>query len=169
MFGSLVQLFFCAPVQFCYTGRMGLLGNLTTAQIVEQLVEARRWLAHYTTQQQQQQQQQVPELHQLHQHHHQQPQQQQWLNGNGVQQAGAGVQHGNSNSSSSHKSKKKPPGWQEQPPRINNIVFMVSSTSGFQAAAYNASTITSSFSCMRCKTTFSLHGEKPTFMRLHPA
>ncbi|GLI60883.1 hypothetical protein VaNZ11_003103 [Volvox africanus] len=31
--------------QFCYTGRMGLLGNLTTAQIVEQVVEARRFLA----------------------------------------------------------------------------------------------------------------------------
>lgn len=31
--------------QFCYTGRMGLLQNLTTAQIVEQLVEARRILA----------------------------------------------------------------------------------------------------------------------------
>mmetsp|Transcript_28832 Transcript_28832/g.74419 ORF Transcript_28832/g.74419 Transcript_28832/m.74419 type:complete len:452 (+) Transcript_28832:65-1420(+) len=30
--------------QFCYTGRMGLLGNLTTAQIVEQVVEARRFL-----------------------------------------------------------------------------------------------------------------------------
>ncbi len=27
--------------QFCYTGRMGLLGNLTTAQIVEQVVEVR--------------------------------------------------------------------------------------------------------------------------------
>ncbi|GAX77170.1 hypothetical protein CEUSTIGMA_g4615.t1 [Chlamydomonas eustigma] len=31
--------------QFCYTGRMGLLGNLTTAQIVEQVVEARRMLS----------------------------------------------------------------------------------------------------------------------------
>ncbi|GLC36656.1 hypothetical protein PLESTM_000486100 [Pleodorina starrii] len=31
--------------QFCYTGRMGLLGNLTPAQIVEQVVEARRFLA----------------------------------------------------------------------------------------------------------------------------
>lgn len=31
--------------QFCYTGRMGLLGNLKTAQIVEQVVEARRFLA----------------------------------------------------------------------------------------------------------------------------
>ncbi len=31
--------------QFCYTGRMGLLGNLSTAQIVEQVVEARRFLA----------------------------------------------------------------------------------------------------------------------------
>ncbi|KAG2493191.1 hypothetical protein HYH03_008611 [Edaphochlamys debaryana] len=31
--------------QFCYTGRMGLLGNLSTAQIVEQVVEARRLLA----------------------------------------------------------------------------------------------------------------------------
>jgi 23S rRNA (adenine2503-C2)-methyltransferase len=30
---------------FCYTGRMGLLHNLSTAQIVEQLVEARRYLA----------------------------------------------------------------------------------------------------------------------------
>jgi adenine C2-methylase RlmN of 23S rRNA A2503 and tRNA A37 len=40
-------------LQFCYTGRMGLLGNLTTAQMVEQLVEARRWLAQYTQQQQQ--------------------------------------------------------------------------------------------------------------------
>jgi adenine C2-methylase RlmN of 23S rRNA A2503 and tRNA A37 len=44
-----------AALQFCYTGRMGLLGNLTTAQMVEQLVEARRWLAQYTQQQQQQQ------------------------------------------------------------------------------------------------------------------
>lgn len=25
--------------QFCYTGRMGLLGNLTTAQIIDQVVE----------------------------------------------------------------------------------------------------------------------------------
>ncbi|KAJ9526768.1 hypothetical protein QJQ45_017480 [Haematococcus lacustris] len=31
--------------QFCLTGRMGLRGNLTTAQIVEQVVEARRFLA----------------------------------------------------------------------------------------------------------------------------
>ncbi|KAG2436286.1 hypothetical protein HXX76_006597 [Chlamydomonas incerta] len=31
--------------QFCYTGRMGLLGNLTTAQVIEQVVEARRYLA----------------------------------------------------------------------------------------------------------------------------
>ncbi|EFJ46352.1 hypothetical protein VOLCADRAFT_105556, partial [Volvox carteri f. nagariensis] len=31
--------------QFCYTGRMGLLGNLSTAQILEQVVEARRYLA----------------------------------------------------------------------------------------------------------------------------
>ncbi|GIL77975.1 hypothetical protein Vretimale_7376 [Volvox reticuliferus] len=31
--------------QFCYTGRMGLLANLATAQIVEQVVEARRYLA----------------------------------------------------------------------------------------------------------------------------
>jgi len=31
--------------QFCLTGRMGLGGNLLTAQIVEQLVEARRYLA----------------------------------------------------------------------------------------------------------------------------
>lgn len=38
-------------LQFCYTGRMGLLGNLTTAQMVEQLVEARRWLLQYTQQQ----------------------------------------------------------------------------------------------------------------------
>ena len=30
--------------QFCFTGRMGLLGNLTPAQIVEQLVVARRML-----------------------------------------------------------------------------------------------------------------------------
>lgn len=30
--------------QFCYTGRMGLLGNLTPAQIVEQVVFARRLL-----------------------------------------------------------------------------------------------------------------------------
>ncbi|GBF88050.1 23S rRNA (adenine(2503)-C(2))-methyltransferase [Raphidocelis subcapitata] len=30
---------------FCYTGRMGLLGNLSAAQVVEQVVEARRWLA----------------------------------------------------------------------------------------------------------------------------
>lgn len=27
--------------QFCYTGRMGLLGNLSTAQIVEQVSEGR--------------------------------------------------------------------------------------------------------------------------------
>jgi len=31
--------------QFCHTGRMGLMGNLSAAQIVEQVVEARRWLA----------------------------------------------------------------------------------------------------------------------------
>ncbi|GFR46078.1 hypothetical protein Agub_g7545 [Astrephomene gubernaculifera] len=31
--------------QFCHTGRMGLLGHLSTAQIVEQLVQARRYLA----------------------------------------------------------------------------------------------------------------------------
>lgn len=31
--------------QFCFTGRMGLLANLSTAQIVEQVVEARRYLA----------------------------------------------------------------------------------------------------------------------------
>lgn len=31
--------------QFCFTGRMGLLGNLTAGQIVEQVVEARRYLA----------------------------------------------------------------------------------------------------------------------------
>ena len=31
--------------QFCYTGRMGLLRNLEPSQIVEQLVEARRYLA----------------------------------------------------------------------------------------------------------------------------
>ncbi|MEW5306884.1 MAG: hypothetical protein WDW36_009321 [Sanguina aurantia] len=30
--------------QFCLTGRMGLLGNLNTAQIVEQVIEARRYL-----------------------------------------------------------------------------------------------------------------------------
>lgn len=30
--------------QFCFTGRMGLLGNLSTAQIIEQVVEARRLL-----------------------------------------------------------------------------------------------------------------------------
>jgi hypothetical protein len=30
--------------QFCFTGRMGLGGNLRTSQIVEQLVEARRYL-----------------------------------------------------------------------------------------------------------------------------
>ncbi|KAG1672219.1 hypothetical protein FOA52_002920 [Chlamydomonas sp. UWO 241] len=30
--------------QFCHTGRMGLLANLSTAQIVEQILEARRWL-----------------------------------------------------------------------------------------------------------------------------
>jgi hypothetical protein len=41
--------------QFCYTGRMGLLGNLNTAQIVEQVVQARRWvwgchgLGHFST------------------------------------------------------------------------------------------------------------------------
>ena len=29
---------------FCFTGRMGLLRNLQTSQIVEQLVEARRYL-----------------------------------------------------------------------------------------------------------------------------
>jgi hypothetical protein len=32
---------------------MGLLGNLSAAQVVEQVVEARRWLAHYQQQQQQ--------------------------------------------------------------------------------------------------------------------
>ncbi len=30
--------------QFCYTGRMGLLGNLSTQQIVEQVVEVRAWV-----------------------------------------------------------------------------------------------------------------------------
>ena len=35
---------------------MGLLGNLSAAQVVEQVVEARRWLAQYQQQQQQQQQ-----------------------------------------------------------------------------------------------------------------
>lgn len=32
-------------LQFCFTGRMGLRGNLTTAQIVEQIVEAKRFLS----------------------------------------------------------------------------------------------------------------------------
>jgi adenine C2-methylase RlmN of 23S rRNA A2503 and tRNA A37 len=45
--------------QFCYTGRMGLLGNLSAAQVVEQVVEARRWLAAYQQQQQQQQEGQL--------------------------------------------------------------------------------------------------------------
>lgn len=36
------ELLAVAPLQFCYTGRMGLLGNLNTAQIVEQVVQARR-------------------------------------------------------------------------------------------------------------------------------
>lgn len=31
--------------QFCFTGKMGLQRNLTSAQIVEQLVEARRLVA----------------------------------------------------------------------------------------------------------------------------
>mmetsp|Transcript_22102 Transcript_22102/g.28626 ORF Transcript_22102/g.28626 Transcript_22102/m.28626 type:complete len:455 (+) Transcript_22102:53-1417(+) len=31
--------------QFCYTGRLGLLGNLMASQIVEQVVEAKRYLA----------------------------------------------------------------------------------------------------------------------------
>ncbi|KAF6266180.1 hypothetical protein COO60DRAFT_1633214 [Scenedesmus sp. NREL 46B-D3] len=82
--------------QFCYTGRMGLLGNLTTAQMVEQLVEARRWLAQYSQQQQQQQQQQTEEV--LLQGGSQQQQQQQ-EDAQWQQLATA-------------------------PPRINNIVFM---------------------------------------------
>lgn len=100
-------------LQFCYTGRMGLLGNLTTAQIVEQLVEARRWLAEYAAQQQQQ-----PQLDGR--------QQQQQLEGDAMQQAAADVQQQADSSSSSRPQKgKKNVGWQAQPPRINNIVFMV--------------------------------------------
>ena len=34
-----VQVGCAMNCQFCYTGRMGLLGNLSTAQIVEQVVE----------------------------------------------------------------------------------------------------------------------------------
>ena len=33
--------------QFCFTGRMGLIGQLSAAQIVEQVVAARRWLAEW--------------------------------------------------------------------------------------------------------------------------
>lgn len=35
-------LFPPSHTQFCYTGRMGLLGHLSTAQIIEQVVEAKR-------------------------------------------------------------------------------------------------------------------------------
>lgn len=31
--------------QFCYTGRMGLRGNLSAAQVVEQVVQAKRHVA----------------------------------------------------------------------------------------------------------------------------
>jgi transcription initiation factor TFIID subunit TAF12 len=81
---------------------MGLLGNLTTAQMVEQLVEARRWLLQYTQQQQQQRQRQ-----------RQQAEQQQ-------------LQGSSSSSSSSSSGKKTRSGssWPLPPPRINNIVFM---------------------------------------------
>jgi transcription initiation factor TFIID subunit TAF12 len=75
---------------------MGLLGNLTTAQMVEQLVEARRWLAQYTQQQRQQQQQQA---------------------------AAEGPLQGGSSSSSSKKARSGS-SWPPAPPRINNIVFM---------------------------------------------
>jgi hypothetical protein len=82
---------------------MGLLGNLSTAQIVEQLVEARRWLAEYTAQQQQQQQ---------------------GIGDEGVQQQGSSGGQGRVKGV-----------WPAQPPRINNIVFMVSSTQTVAAAA----------------------------------
>lgn len=36
--------------QFCLTGRVGLLGNLSAAQIVEQVVAAKRFLAQVRTQ-----------------------------------------------------------------------------------------------------------------------
>jgi hypothetical protein len=93
-------------LQFCYTGRMGLLGNLSTAQIVEQLVEARRWLAGYTAQQQQQQ----PDVGSLQ------------LGDAGMQQQGSSSSSG-SGSRGGKKGKQKS-GWQTQPPRVNNIVFM---------------------------------------------
>lgn len=89
---------------------MGLLGNLSTAQIVEQLVEARRWLAGYTAQQQQQQQ--------MEQMEQQQP------DAGSLRQDDAGGQQ--DSSSRGGKKGKQKLGWQTQPPRINNIVFMVS-------------------------------------------
>ena len=107
-------VFCCCPPQFCYTGRMGLLGNLTTAQIVEQLVEARRWLEDYTAQQQQHQQHQQQLEPQL--QPHQQQQQQQSIE---LQQPGS-----SSNSSSGSRGSRKGSHVQ-QAPRINNIVFMV--------------------------------------------
>lgn len=35
--------------QFCYTGRMGLMGNLSTAQIVDQVVQAQRFVDGHAT------------------------------------------------------------------------------------------------------------------------
>lgn len=69
--------------QFCFTGRMGLLGNLSTAQVIEQVVAARRWLAQQhdvavqDIHQQQHHQQQQHRQHQQHMQHHQHQHQQQ--------------------------------------------------------------------------------------------
>ena len=112
-------------LQFCFTGRMGLLGNLTTAQIVEQLVEARRWLAEYTAQQQLQ-----PQPQQQQQQSSQQQQQQEQLAGADEPVLQTDGQHNSLQSSSSSSSKRVQSTAQVQPPRINNIVFMVSTSPG---------------------------------------
>jgi hypothetical protein len=99
---------------------MGLLGNLSTAQIVEQLVASRRWLAAYTASQAQQVAQQLAAGQEL-------------LQGAGVEQGGGA---GDSDSDSSGSSGSSGSGSRsrkdghsigallQQPPRINNVVFM---------------------------------------------
>ncbi|KAF8055722.1 rlmN [Scenedesmus sp. PABB004] len=98
--------------QFCFTGRMGLMGNLSTAQMVEQLVEARRWLAEYTAAQEQAapvlQQQQAQQQTQQ-QEQEQQQEQQAPARGGGQAARRGGRRRGS---------------WAPVPPRIVNIVFM---------------------------------------------
>jgi hypothetical protein len=114
---------------------MGLLANLSTAQMVEQLVEARRWLATYTRQQQQQsdnrqkqqQQQLSSEVSQL-------PADNKTEQPAAAAAAAAVTDKSSSGSSSSSSSSSsgvprgrahgKQPSWPTPPPRINNIVFM---------------------------------------------